>query len=97
MPKWEYLTIYLNAEVTTDLDEFKELVNASKFSKYSPVALMPLLNKFGEDGWEMISCHPYSVGDNRDVLTHSFNSMTTTAGNRYTHTYLCVFKRPKVE
>jgi hypothetical protein len=65
------------------------------FGAFSPRALMPVLNDFGEIGWEMIACHPYTVGDNLDVMTHNVAGAGTFVGNKFTHNYFCVFKRRK--
>lgn len=86
MRTWEYLTIFLEA----DTKKFgSEIPSARSLKYHNPIALTVQLNKLGADGWELISAHPFFVGDNEDIQTHA------AAGERkWTYTYLCVLKRP---
>lgn len=85
MQKWEYLTVLVDSKVDTSQVRKDDL--GRKTFQFNPIGLLPVLNPLGADGWELISAHPYSVGENDDVLTHQ-------AIKIFTHTYLCVFKRP---
>ena len=91
--EWEYLTLFLDADTATMEKELKQRFPKQRISRFSLLALMPQLNEYGKEGWELIACHPYTIGDNGDVLTHAFTQMGTMAGRQFTHTYLCVFKR----
>lgn len=94
MPQWEYLSLYLDAEVTGREKELAALFPGEKFGAYTPRALVPQLNALGAQGWELISCFPYSVGSTADILTHR---TSPTNNSTWTHAYLCVFKRPLEE
>ncbi len=97
MEQWEYLTIFLDANATVQ----SQYLNATfpefkgNFRPFAPQALMPFLNDYGAQGWEMIACHPYTVGVNLDVMTHVGTDEETNRGQRFTHRYFCVFKRRK--
>jgi hypothetical protein len=56
--------------------------------------MAPILNKLGEDGWELVHMEPVSaVGSNGDVgFQHGGSASFTTWSN----VYFCVFKR-KIE
>lgn len=95
MEQWEYLTTFIDADSKTQSLELRELFRDSnrKFAAFTPLALMPALNEYGAHGWELITCHPYFVGDNLDVMTHNVAGAGTFRGNVFTHRYFCVFKR----
>ena len=51
MQKWEYLTVFLHAETEGQLQELKQRFPSEKnFALYTPRALMPQLDKLGEEG-----------------------------------------------
>ena len=81
MLQWEYLTVILDAD--------RSDIKNSKGPTYDPSALMPQLNAYGAQGWELISAHPYLFGANADVRL----GFSGTMESRYSHAYLCVFKR----
>jgi hypothetical protein len=92
MQQWDYLSLFLESNIAPYRKELQERFPGEHPSQYSPLALIPQLEEFGHKGWELITCHPYSVGDNSDVLTHR----TSAANNStWTNLYFCVFKRPK--
>lgn len=93
MQKWEYLTTLLQAESEKQLPWLQEhYPDIKKFAKYAYLALIPQMDKLGEEGWELVSCEPVKYGDNLDLMiaVNVYGQM-----NPWTYTYLCVFKRPK--
>jgi hypothetical protein len=96
MEQWEYLTTFLDADTRGYARELQVMFpTVGKLSDFAPIALMPKLNEYGAKGWELITCHPYTVGENLDVMTHTTTGAKTWIGQQYTHTYFCVFKRQK--
>ncbi len=55
--------------------------------RYSPYAIIPQLNDFGANGWELITAHPVNAGRNHDFMISAGGS---SAWGRH---YFCVFKR----
>lgn len=89
--QWEYLTTFLEAEARFEeafLQQFRDWKEG--IPAYAPEALIPRLNAYGEQGWELIHMQPVGVGGKADVL------MQDNSGSRFwSHTYFCVFKRAK--
>ena len=98
MEQWEYLTTILEADAKAQLKNLKLLFPnlTGDLKSFAPMALMPVLNEYGAKGWELIVCHPYTFGENADILTHAVTGTQTWMGRQFTHTYFCVFKRRKV-
>ena len=92
IPKWEYLTIVLEADAAREEDfllqrwDWKEGI-----PPYTAQALIPRMDALGEDGWELVHMQPTQVGRKGDVLMFSYNERVWSSA------YFCVFKRPKVE
>jgi hypothetical protein len=89
MEQWEYLSVFLQAQVK---DKTTREMIKKRFSKkarrYSPESLIPELDKLGSEGWELVHMEPIAkVGGNEDVLMDT--------GSRWTNAYFCVFKRRK--
>ena len=89
--QWEYQTLFLSAEARmeeeflTHLRDWKEGIQP-----YAPESLMPRLNGYGEQGWELIHIEPVAVGSKGDVL------LQDGSGSRFwSNNYFCVFKRPR--
>jgi hypothetical protein len=91
--KWEYLTTFLQADARLEEDFLLKLRDwKGGIPPYTPEALMPRLNTYGEQGWELMSVEPVGVSSKGEVL------MQDGWGNRsWTSTYFCVFKRAKSE
>jgi hypothetical protein len=88
MERWEYTTTVLAADINTDdvRATTDDLFRGRKPPKPTPETLIPLLNAFGEDGWELVSLeHISAAGDHRG------------AAGRATNLYLAVFKRRKLQ
>lgn len=92
MRKWEYLTLYLQADAKAQLEELrKRFPQEHGFANFSPRALIPELDKLGDEGWELVSASPVEPGSNDDIHLFAYGTYKGT----WTHTYLCIFKRPK--
>lgn len=93
MTQWEYLPIFLKAEARgKEMKAFlAEQDEVDKPRRFMPQAMIPELNRLGEDGWELIHMEPVAaVGRKGDVLMDGI-------GVRWSNTYFCVFKRVKPE
>lgn len=91
MARWEYLTVFLEADARREEDFLREMRDwKSGIPMYAPEALMPHLNALGEQGWELVHIMPVIVGNNHDVLIN-----VTTAMSSWTNRYFCAFKREK--
>ena len=89
MERWEYLTTFLEANIgDVDMVDVLGDLEANEAPIYSPEALMPEMNKLGAKGWEMVHMQPVYVGKNHDIMVHEGGGT-----RRWTHKYLCVFKR----
>lgn len=90
MPKWEYLTLFLEAKVSKDQKEaLKRQFPNQNIGRYAPQAMIPELNQLGEDGWEVVHMEPVAkVGGNGDILF---------SAAEWSHHYFCVLKRPKAD
>ena len=83
---WEYLTTTLSTEGRTV--PVSDQIPPGPHPKYSVYALMPQLNEFGQQGWELVSLEPVQEGRNGDLR------YCDAAGGQWTYTYLAAFKRP---
>lgn len=89
MEKWEYWSGFLWAHVDTPgvREYLKRRYPDWSPPRNAPQAMIPQLNEFGEEGWELVHMEPVAeVGKNYDVFF---------AGQdfRWSNTYFCVFKR----
>lgn len=91
MSQWEYLTLFLEARVRKeDEEKLKKRFDKKKLPKYTPESLIPELDQLGAARWELIHMEPVAkVGNKGDVLFHG--------APRWSSTYFCVFKRPKID
>lgn len=83
----EYLVLLLEADIKQADEYLQANFPNQKFERYSPTALSPKLNAVASDGWELVSLQPVFTGGNDDIAAMA-------AAGRFTHTYLCTFKRP---
>ena len=89
MEQWEYLTTFVEANANTkETKEFiKQRFDVKKPARYAPEAMIPELNKLGEQGWELFHMEPVAgVGNKGDVRFDN---------GYWSNTYFCVFKRRK--
>ena len=91
MQQWEYQTIFVQAEARLEAAFLQELRDWKEgIPLYTPESMIPRLNSYGADGWELIHMQPVGVGSKGDIL------MQDGSGSRFwSYTYFCVFKRPK--
>ena len=89
--QWEYMTTFLQAEARHEEDYLRQIRDwKDGIPQYTPESLMPRLNAYGADGWELVHMQPVGVGNKSDVL------MQDNSSSRFwTNTYFCAFKRAK--
>lgn len=94
MQKWEYHTCFLNADTNEQREYLKKRWPEDYFAKHAPQSLIPMLDRYGQEGWELVSMIPVAIGQNQDIKTH-----TGTGGqggrDTWVSSYLCAFKRPQ--
>jgi hypothetical protein len=91
--KWEYLTTFLYAHVDNEnaMIHIQQNWPGWKPAKYAPETLIPELNNYGAEGWELVHMQPIgAVGKNQDVGFIAGDAMA-----RWSNSYFCVFKRLK--
>ena len=86
MEQWEYHTVMLEARMGR-VASGERGVPPGNHPRNSPYALIPELNKLGEQGWELVSAHPVKAGQNHDFMITANNS------REWGYHYFCVFKR----
>ena len=89
---WEYTSVFVHANM--DNDGAKEYIKNrwpqwTGLQKYSPETIIPELDTFGRDGWELVSMEPVVVGVNHDI------AFLAGAPTRWSNIYFCAFKRKK--
>jgi hypothetical protein len=85
--RWEYSTTLLEAQAAKAPDYLAARFPGWKPERNSPEALIPALNAWGLEGWELVSIQPVYAGTNSDLLVHEREI------SRWSSTYLCAFKR----
>jgi hypothetical protein len=90
--KWEYLTVFVRAESAPVQDFLEERWDwKSGIPRNTPESMIPRMDAYGDDGWELVHMQPVVVGNNADVL-----AVDSGRGvGSWTSTYFCVFKRPE--
>jgi hypothetical protein len=87
--RWEYLTEFVWANIETKgIKEFlrQRWPDWKNPPKFTPETMIPQLNAWGEQGWELVHMEPVAgVGRNGDV------SFTGDVGS-WSNVYFCVFK-----
>jgi hypothetical protein len=91
--KWEYLTKFMWASIENE--GAREYIQGAwpgwQPAKYSPETMIPELNAYGNEGWELVHMEPVGgAGKNRDV-----GFIAGEAIPRWSNVYFCVFKRKK--
>lgn len=87
MQNWEYYTTTVIADVRETPVPVADGIPSGDFPKYSVYSLIPQLNEFGSQGWELLSLTPVQEGRNGDLRTADASS------GMWTYTYFAVFKR----
>ncbi len=89
MEQWEYFTTYLEANIK-GRDQRKQLqkrFDKRKLPRYMVESLLPQLNQYGDEGWELIHMEPVpGLGRKGDILF---------GARGWSNTYFCVFKRQR--
>ncbi len=89
--KWEYMTKFIWASLEND--GARDYI-AGRWphwktpAKHTPAAMIPELNAWGSQGWELIHMEPVEgfTSDGEIVYTHEGDKI-------FSHYYFCVFKR----
>ena len=90
--KWEYLSVFVEAEAEPVMDYLEEIKSwKNGVPRNTPESMIPRLDSYGQDGWELVHMQPVIVGKNADVLAGGDSS----GMNTWTSSYFCVFKRPE--
>ena len=86
MEQWEYLSIFLEADAKDkETKQFIQEKFDKKAKRHSPEAMIPDLNKYGADGWELVHMEPVpKVGGKENIQFDPY---------RWSATYFCVLKR----
>ncbi len=89
MQAWEYLTTFVEAVAEREMAYLMETRSWKEgIPRNAPEAMIPKMNAYGAQGWELVHMEPVIVGRNADILIHTDNT------NKWSSTYFCVFKRP---
>lgn len=87
METWEYYTTTLAANTERWPVPIRDDIPVGEHPKFSAYSLIPQLNIFGANGWELLSLEPVQQGRNGDLR------YADTAGGQWTYTYFATFKR----
>jgi hypothetical protein len=90
--RWEYWTCFLEANAEREQDFLAETLQWKRIPKYAVESLVPQLDRYGRDGWELVELRPVALGINHDVLMFDVKG-GAMSGADWTHVYLCAFKR----
>ncbi len=91
--RWEYFTTVV--EANTASRETRSFLKARfpgrrRMPRFAPESLMLALDKFGQEGWELVHMEPVArVGSKGDIL------FPGSGAPRWSRAYFCVFKRPQ--
>ncbi len=85
MEQFEYFTTYIEANMAKVPGS--AAIPAGDHAKHSPYSLIPELNAFGAEGWELINIQPLIAGRNDDFV------FPTADGIKWGSHYFCAFKR----
>jgi hypothetical protein len=88
--RWEHLIVLLEANAEKQQTYLEQKWPGRQFPPYTPQALIPRLDYYGDQGWELVAMQPVIMGDNGDILI-------TTDFRHWSNQYLCTFKRRKRE
>jgi hypothetical protein len=90
--KWEYLSVFVEAEAEPVMDYLEQIKSwKNGVPRYTPESMIPRLDAYGQDGWELIHMQPVVVGKNADILAADSGRGIAS----WTSSYFCVFKRPE--
>ena len=84
---WEHYVELIEADAQKHPELVQSFYPPGSVPQYALQSILPRLNHLGEQGWEIVQVQPVMVGRNGDVLINGAMS------EKWTRTYLCVFKR----
>lgn len=84
---WEHYLELIDADAQQQAEIVQPFYPPGSVPRYAIQAILPRLNHLGEQGWELVQVQPVMVGKNGDVLINGAMS------EKWTRTYLCVFRR----
>ena len=84
---WEHYLELIEADAQQQADFVQSFYPPGSVPLYALQSILPRLNHLGEQGWELVQIQPVMVGKNGDVLIDGAMS------EKWTRTYLCVFKK----
>lgn len=93
--RWEYFTTVVEANAAKP--EARSFLKARfpgrrRMPRFAPESLMLALDKFGQEGWELVHMEPVArVGGKGDIL------FPGSGAPRWSRAYFCVFKRPQAD
>lgn len=87
METWEYFTTSFVADTELVGVPVIDGIPGGEHPRYSVYTLIPQLNYYGAQGWELISLEPMQIGKNGDMRTAS------TASTIWANQYFATFKR----
>jgi hypothetical protein len=90
LERWEYWTCFLEADAESERSFLEESLQWKRIPKYAVEALVPALNRYGQEGWELVELRPVVIGGNHDVLAFEAPQVEQ---REWTPIYLCAFKR----
>lgn len=91
MEKWEYLSTFVSANMgSAGVKQYlkQNRPDLNKLPRFAPEAMLPELNTFGEQGWELVHMQPVPRGKKGDILFSGED-------RKWSNVYFCVFKRRK--
>jgi len=91
--QWEHLVVTMFADAKAQEEFLRRTWPGEKFGPWSPQALIPLLDRFGDEGWELVSLVPVFMGKKGDMLVTAEGPVGVQ--RIWTNQYLCAFKRRK--
>lgn len=87
MDYWEYFTTILESNTEVAPVPIRDDIPIGQHPVHTPYALIPQLNVYGANGWELLSITPVVPGKKHDVL------MPDSSGMKWARHYFCAFKR----
>lgn len=86
--RWEYWIATLVADADAEREYLEATWPDGRVAKCDAAALIPELNAYGREGWELASLHPVVFGRDASVIIAPWGLQ-----GRFTNSYLCAFNR----
>ena len=79
--KWQYLSVFVEAEAEPVMDYLEEIKSwKNGVPRNTPESMIPRLDAYGQDGWELVHMQPVVVGRNADILAADSGRGVASAG-----------------